>query len=74
MQVAIPLLTTDMSPSRLADVLATLGWSAAELARRLNVSERTVRRWGRGDQPIPPQIDQWLEQMATYMQGAPPPP
>jgi transcriptional regulator with XRE-family HTH domain len=40
--------------AELRDMLADLGVSQTELARRLGVSRVTVNRWCQGIQPVPP--------------------
>ena len=67
---SVAIMTTD----RLSQVLADLGWSSQELARRLNIAERSVRRWLSGQQEVPPGIETWLEAMAALMRSGPPPP
>jgi len=63
-----------MPPERLSVILTTLGWSAAEVGRRLNIGERSVRRWLSGDMEIPDRIADWLEALMKHMRSAPPPP
>jgi transcriptional regulator with XRE-family HTH domain len=71
MQVSLP---TIMTHARLSAILTTLGWSSAELGRRLNIGERSVRRWLSGQQEIPDRVGDWLEAVVQAMQTAPPPP
>jgi hypothetical protein len=63
-----------MPPERLSVILTTLGWSAAEVGRRLNIGERSVRRWLSGDMEIPDRIADWLEELMKHLRSAPPPP
>jgi hypothetical protein len=54
--------------------LAATGWSAAELARRLSLgSDRAVRRWASGQNPVPPPVALWLRQVAAAITALPPP-
>ena len=51
-----------MTPDRLRECLRVLGWANAELARRLSVSESSVRMWLSGRREIPPALDAFLEE------------
>lgn len=42
-----------MTPDELASALAELGWSQAELGRRLGMAPDTVSRWATGRVPMP---------------------
>ncbi len=48
-----PDVTEPMSPKRLRSILKKLGLNQSELARLLDVDGRTVRRWIKGDNPVP---------------------
>jgi hypothetical protein len=61
-----------VSPARLAECLAALGWSSRYLAILLSRDPRQVRRWLRGT-PIPWQIDEWLESRVRQAERTPPP-
>lgn len=55
-------------------VLAAIGWSRTVLAERLGMSsDRAVRRWSSGQNPIPPRIAVWLRQVAHALDNLPPP-
>jgi transcriptional regulator with XRE-family HTH domain len=66
---------------RLRAALDALGWSQRELARRLALDERTVRRWSGGEYPVPQPVLAWLEDgarrtaavTATWLSEAPRP-
>lgn len=45
-----------MTPADLPGVLASIGWSRRELARRMGITEGAVRCWVR----VPPDIANWL--------------
>lgn len=45
-----------MTGQHLQEVLARLGWTAAELARRMNCSQRRVAAQQHGAAPIPPDL------------------
>ena len=68
------VLSITMTPDRLSEVLSELGWQTGELAKRLWISERTVRRWLSGQAEVPDRIAYWLEAVVRVMQSAPPPP
>lgn len=44
---------TGMSSEQLNDYLRGLGWSGAELSRRLGVTPKAVSEWRRGKRPVP---------------------
>lgn len=48
-----PSLWVVPTPEEIKTVLAMAGWSGVELSRRIDTNDRTVRRWLKGDQPIP---------------------
>jgi ribosome-binding protein aMBF1 (putative translation factor) len=50
---------------RLRAALDALGWSQRELARRLVLDERTVRRWALGEYQCPEPVLRWLEDGAN---------
>lgn len=53
-----------MTPTRLRECLAALGWSQRGLADHLGVHETRVRRMARGALPIAPEVAAWLELLA----------
>jgi hypothetical protein len=61
----------------LATLLFTIGWSPAELARRLGVNDRTVRRWmapqDRAGYDAPPAVLAWLGDVAAWIEAHPAP-
>lgn len=63
-----------MTPAtRLHAALTALRWSGRSLAIHIGLNERTVRRWHAGTSPLPPNILQWLERLATFHNQNPPP-
>lgn len=63
-----------MSPvARLSAALAPIHWGPVDLARKLNINERTVRRWLAGQNEPPPNILAWLEAVAAFHLANPPP-
>lgn len=57
---------TDIRP-----LLDVLGWSAGELARRVDVRDSTVNRWLAGTREAPPAIVAWLEGLARAVERLP---
>jgi transcriptional regulator with XRE-family HTH domain len=58
----------------LVAALAGVGWSQAELADRVGVSSRTIRRWVRGDAPVPPAVLRWLSSIDIAIHAVGPAP
>jgi hypothetical protein len=49
-----------------AECLEALGWTAGDLARRLNIGDRPATRWLSGKNPTPPNILAWLRLLALH--------
>lgn len=49
-----------MTPDELRSHLARLGYTQAELARRVRVTIRTVERWAAGSQDVPYSVQMLL--------------
>lgn len=62
-----------MTPKRFAVLLDTVGWSAAELARRVGYHAGTVKEWRRGTLTVPFVVAYWLEQVAGAVDALPAP-
>jgi DNA-binding transcriptional regulator YdaS (Cro superfamily) len=62
-----------MTPDRLRESLALLGWTQRGLARLLGRQEGTVRQWARGAVTIPADVAAWIEQRARHAARTPPP-
>lgn len=62
----------DMSGDEMTTIMRKLGWSAHELARRLDVRPQTVTGWTSSRRPIPPNLAEWLEQWSRLADKAPP--
>lgn len=54
-------------------LLARIGWSQTELADRLGVNSRTVRRWVSGQNETPPDVVAWLQTVAMAVEAIPQP-
>jgi len=50
-----------MTPDAFRSHLSRLGYSQAGFARLMDVDERTVRRWGTGETPIPKSVRMLLD-------------
>ena len=50
-----------------------IGWSIQHTADRLNVNERTVRRWDAREFECPPAIVDWLYKIYKFIHKTPPP-
>jgi transcriptional regulator with XRE-family HTH domain len=62
-----------MTPDRLRECIALLGWTRRGLARQLGRLEGTVRQWERGAVQIPAEVARWLEARAKHAARTPPP-
>jgi DNA-binding transcriptional regulator YiaG len=51
-----------MTPDAFRSHLSRLGYSQAGFARLMDVDERTVRRWGTDETPIPKSVRMLLEE------------
>lgn len=58
---------------RLSTALYALHWGPIDLARVLDVNERTIRRWLAGQNDPPEQIVAWLEMIVAWLVDNPPP-
>jgi ribosome-binding protein aMBF1 (putative translation factor) len=50
-----------MTPDQMRDALRYLGWSQAELARRVRVDPNTVSKWAQEKAPIPGTVAAYLD-------------
>jgi len=55
----------------LASLLARIGWTTVELARRLDVSDSTVRSWVIGRRAVPQSVLFWVGRVAKAVEGVP---
>jgi hypothetical protein len=60
-----------MDGTELGEVLKAIGWSVAELQRRLGVRGDTVRQWLSNRREIPPNLERWLYQVRDAQGQAP---
>lgn len=56
-----------MMPEDMRIARLRLGWTQAELARRIGVSRRTIGRWEMGETPLPLMLASYLEQARQEM-------
>jgi transcriptional regulator with XRE-family HTH domain len=54
------------------ELMARIGWSDAELSRRLSVRPGTVRDWRTGRRDVPPSLLEWLRTYAEAIDRLPP--
>lgn len=52
-------------PDRLKAALKAVCWSQRELSRAVSYDERTVRRWASGEHAVPPDVLEWIEELAA---------
>lgn len=57
----------------LPHLLTRIGWPQTELADRLGVNRRTVRRWTAGQNETPAAVLAWLARVADAVDAMPPP-
>lgn len=50
-----------MTPERFSECLKILGLSMRKLAEILDTHSTTIQRWSKGQQPIPENLEEWLE-------------
>ncbi len=58
-----------MTPADFRECLAALRWSQRSLADLLRTHPTTVRRWATGQQPIPINVQEWLECLSQAHRG-----
>lgn len=63
-----------MSKDRLRWNLECIGWSPGELARRLDVNERSMLNWLSGKKVIPDRVAVWIETVRALITALPAPP
>jgi len=63
-----------MTPAEFTTALRTLGWTHAELARRLACDTNLPSRWASGRAPVPERLGEWLAERAQRLKESPPPP
>ena len=54
------------------ELMAGIGWSDAELSRRLSVRPGAVRDWRTGRREVPPNLLEWLRMYAEAIDRLPP--
>lgn len=62
-----------MSPDLLKEALATIGWSARELARRTGRTDSAGGEWIAGRREIPQDVAAWLLRQCRRLNLDPPP-
>lgn len=54
-------------------LLAEIGWTVPDVARRLRINTRTAQRWSNGQNETPPAVLLWLRTIADYLSQMQPP-
>jgi hypothetical protein len=62
-----------VTPGRLRECLEALGWSQGRASTMIGCSDRLVRLWAAGREPIPEPVAVWLETLAAVHEANPPP-
>lgn len=62
-----------MTPNRLAECIATLGWTQRETGRQLSRQEAAIRQYLLGKTKIPDADAAWIEKLARFRERNPPP-
>ena len=68
---AVDNYSVRMNTPDISTLLRQLGWGANDLARKLRVRDVTVRRWLRGTNPVPTNLQVWLQQCVDNPGNAP---
>lgn len=55
-----------MNTATFNTLVSTLGLTAAEISRRLDVNLRTVQRWLSGESPVPPFAAEWIGELGGW--------
>jgi hypothetical protein len=63
-----------MTPARLAECIAILGWTQRETGRQLSRQEAAIRQYLTGKVRIPDADAAWIERLARFRERHPPPP
>ena len=63
-----------MTAAEFNATLAAIGWPRSVLGDKLGMgSDRAVRRWASGQNPVPSRIAAWLREVARTLADLPPP-
>lgn len=62
-----------MTDDRFAEILNALRWGERTLAVALDEHWKTVRRWRQDPSQMPPNVEQWLESIASPLLAQPQP-
>jgi transcriptional regulator with XRE-family HTH domain len=57
--------------ANLRELMARIGWSDAELARRVSVRPGAIRDWRTGRREAPPNLLEWLRMYAEAIERLP---
>lgn len=62
-----------MTPDRFRECLRLIDWSQRGVADLLDIDQRQISRWAKGEYAIPKRIGDWLEKLARFHEQNPPP-
>ncbi len=62
-----------MTPARLSECIAILGWTQRETGRQLSRQEAAIRQYLMGKIKIPDSDAAWIEKLARFRERNPPP-
>lgn len=62
-----------MTRERLAECIATLGWTQRETGRQLSRQEAAIRQYLSGKAKIPDADAAWIERLTRFRERNPPP-
>jgi len=62
-----------VTPARIAECIAILGWTQREAGRQLSRQEAAIRQYLAGKVKIPDADAAWIERLARFRERNPPP-
>jgi hypothetical protein len=64
---------SSVTPERLAECIAIIGWTQRETGRQLKRQEAAIRQYLRGNAKIPDADASWIEKLARFHERNPAP-
>ena len=55
-----------MTPKDMLDALNAIGWSQADLGRRIKAHPNTISGWATGSHPIPGSVEAYLRLVVAF--------
>ena len=62
-----------MTPEQFGQRLADIGWTVGTFAQRLGCTLALAQDWRWGSKPMPPEVEDWINRLATLHRFNPPP-